>query len=140
MSMRQQYRYRALLVAGVALLMTACEVAFDGDIFDPVPPDGDKIDDGIGVKPTVPLKRRPIVPKDKLKRPNIIERVNWTAAGTLSVTIAEDAPAVVTIIERDGTTHGYMLDAHGVEIIDVPEETFELQIDVAEERYTVVVE
>jgi len=95
---------------------------------------------GFGVKPTVPLKRRPIVPKDKLKRPNIIERINWTEVGTLSVIIAEDTPAVVTLVERDGTLRSYVSDAYGVEITDIPEEAFELQIDVADERYTVVVE
>ena len=140
------YRYIALLVAGVALLMTACEVALDyGDQANPPSPDipsdwEDPGDPGFGIKPTVPLKRRPIVPKNKLPRPHIIERINWTEAGTLSVALTEDTPAVVTIIERDGTLRSYVSDAYGVEITDVPEEAFELQIDVAEERYTVVVE
>ena len=76
-----------------------------------------------GVKPTVPLKRRPIVPKNKLPRPNIIERINWTAAGTLSVALTEDTPAVVTIIERDGTLRSYVSDAYGVEIADAAHST-----------------
>ena len=140
------YRYIALLGAGVALLMTACEVALDyGDQANPPSPDipsdwEDPGDPGFGIKPTVPLKRRPIVPKNKLPRPHIIERINWTEAGTLSVTLTEDTPAVVTIIERDGTLRSYVSDAYGVEITDIPEETFELQIDVADEHYTVVVE
>ena len=143
--MRQLYRYIALLVAGGALLMTACEVALDySDQANPpspdIPSDWDPGDPGFGIKPTVPLKRRPIVPKNKLPRPHIIERINWTEAGTLSVALTEDTPAVVTIIERDGTLRSYVSDAYGVEITDVPEEAFELQIDVADERYTVVVE
>ena len=136
--MKLLHRYSIGSVVGVALLMTACESMIGEAI-----PNGPEEDIGapdFGVKPTVPLKRRPIVPKNKLPRPNIIERINWTAAGTLAVTLAEDVPAVVTIIERNGTTHGYVSDARGVEITDIPDETFELQIDVANECYTVVVE
>ena len=136
--MKLLHRYSIGSVIGVALLMTACESMIGVAI-----PNGPEEDIGVpdfGVKPTVPLKRRPIVPKNKLPRPHIIERINWTEAGTLSVTLTEDTPAVVTIIERDGTLRSYVSDAYGVEITDIPEETFELQIDVADERYTVVVE
>ena len=139
--------YRVILFVGVALLTTACEVPFDLDALDPsnppssdIPSDGDPGNPGYGIKPTVPLKRRPIVPTNKLPRPKIIERISWTEAGTLSVALTEDTPAVVTIIERDGTLRSYVSDAYGVEITDIPDEAFELQIDVADERYTVVVE
>ena len=140
MIIRLLRRYSIGCVVGVALLFSGCEkgAMLDSD-FPSTPGNGDT-SPGFGVKPTVPLKRRPIVPKDKLKRPNIIERINWTEAGTLSVTIAEDTPAVVTLVERDGTLRSYVSDAYGVEITDIPEEAFELQIDVADERYTVVVE
>lgn len=145
--MKLLHRYSIGSVVGVALLMTACDVSFDLDALDPstppypdIPGDESPNEPGYGIKPTVPLKRRPIVPKNKLPRPNIIERINWTAAGTLAVTLAEDVPAVVTIIEPNGTMHGYVSDARGVEIADVPGEAFELQIDVANECYTVVVE
>ncbi|MBO5018401.1 MAG: hypothetical protein J6C56_06015 [Alistipes sp.] len=144
--MKLHHRY-GIWVVGVALLMTACEVSFDLDVDDPsippypdIPGEESPNEPGYGIKPTVPLKRRPIVPKNKLPRPNIIERINWTAAGALAVTLAEDVPAVVTIIEPNGTMHSYVSDARGVEIADVPGEAFELQIDVANERYTVVVE
>lgn len=139
--------YRVILFVSAALLMTACQVDFNLDVQDPsnppspdIPSDGDPGNPGFGIKPTVPLKRRPIVPTSKLPRPKIIERISWTEAGTLSVALTEDTPAVVTIIERDGTLRSYVSDAYGVEITDVPEEAFELQIDVADERYTVVVE
>ena len=138
--MRLLRRYSIGCVVGVALLFSGCEkgAMLDSD-FPSTPGNGDT-SPGFGVKPTVPLKRRPIVPKDKLKRPNIIERINWTAAGTLSVTIAEDTPAVVTIVEYDGTMHDYVSDAQGVEITDVPEEAFELRIETSDVTYAVLVE
>lgn len=147
LSMKQLHRLVVLFVACAALLMTACEVAFDYDEHNPstppspdIPSDGKHGDPGFGIKPTVPLKRRPIVPTTKLPRPRIIEHISWTAAGTLSVALKEDATAVVTIVERDGTLRSYVADGRVVEVFDIPEEAFELQIDVAEERYTVVVE
>lgn len=132
------HRYSIGCVVGAALLMTACESMSIGAV--PDPPKDDTDGPGFGVKPTVPLKRRPIVPTTKLPRPRIIEHISWTAAGTLSVALKEDATAVVTIVERDGTLRSYVADGRVVEVFDIPEEAFELQIDVAEERYTVVVE
>ncbi len=128
-------------VISATLLMVGCE-------FMPLEPDfsGD-LDSGreedipsFGVKPTVPLKRRPIVPTNKLPRPRIVEHIGWTAAGTLSVVLTDDSPMVVTLIESDGTMRGYVADGRGVEISDVPTEAFEVWIEVDDERYSVVVE
>lgn len=133
--------YRVILFVSVALLTTACEVDF-GIMGEPtLPPDGTQdVDPGFGVKPTVPLKRRPIVPTNKLPRPRIVEHIGWTAAGTLSVALTEDSPMVVTLIESDGTMRGYVADGRGVEISDVPTDAFEVCIEVDDERYSVVVE
>ena len=139
--------YRVILFVSVALLTTACEVAFDFDLQDPsnppypdIPGDESPNNPGYGVKPTVPLKRRPIVPTNKLPRPRIVEHIGWTAAGTLSVALTDDSPMVVTLIESDGTMRGYVADGRGVEISDVPTEAFEVCIEVDDERYSVVVE
>ena len=48
----------------VALVAVGCEVAFDGDVVYPSP---------APAKPTVPLKKRPIVPTTKLPRPRAVE-------------------------------------------------------------------
>lgn len=44
----------------VVLLTVGCEAAFDGEVTNPDP------------KPTVPLKKRPIVPTTKLPRPRVV--------------------------------------------------------------------
>lgn len=135
MRIRLLHRYSIGAVVGVALLMTACTIE------DPASSNpGDSFDNNFGIKPTVPLKRRPIVPTSKLPRPRIIERINWTETGTLAVTFAEVVTAVVTIAERDGALCSYIADGRGMEIAKVPEGEFELRIDVADECYAVVVE
>ena len=48
----------------VALVAVGCEVAFEGDAVYPSP---------APAKPTVPLKKRPIVPSTKLPRPRVVE-------------------------------------------------------------------
>ena len=139
--MRLLYRYITLWVAATALLMTSCEINVGIMDYPTLPPDdAQDVDPGYGVKPTVPLKRRPIVPTNKLPRPRIVEHIGWTAAGTLSVALTDDSPMVVTLIESDGTMRGYVADGRGVEISDVPTEAFEVCIEVDDERYSVVVE
>lgn len=51
---------RFLICAVVVLLTVGCEAAFDGEVTNPDP------------KPTVPLKKRPIVPTTKLPRPRVV--------------------------------------------------------------------
>ncbi|MBO5882152.1 MAG: hypothetical protein J6Q21_02790 [Alistipes sp.] len=55
---------RAILYCVVVLLAVGCESMFDAETPDPIYP---------AVKPTVPLKRRPIVPTTKLPRPRVAE-------------------------------------------------------------------
>lgn len=56
--------FRFAICIVVALLMVGCEAAFDSE---PTIPD---VKPG---KPTVPLKKRPIVPTTKLPRPRVAE-------------------------------------------------------------------
>ena len=48
----------------VALVAVGCEMAFEDDAVFPSP---------APAKPTVPLKKRPIVPSTKLPRPRVVE-------------------------------------------------------------------
>lgn len=68
---------RAILYCVVVLLAVGCESMFDAEIPDPIYP---------AVKPTVPLKRRPIVPTTKLPRPRIVDAPQLT----IDVSCAEE--------------------------------------------------
>ncbi|MBP3547068.1 MAG: hypothetical protein J6J64_00115 [Alistipes sp.] len=92
-------------------------------------------------KPTVPIKRRPIVPTTKLPRPRIIERVEWTRGGALSVQLAESVSAAEVII-RDMLTAeevGYLFEGDRIEIA-VPDTGFELVLRIGDECYVYSVE
>lgn len=92
-------------------------------------------------KPTVPIKRRPIVPTTKLPRPRIIERVEWTRGGALSVQLAESVSAAEVII-RDMLTAeevGYLFEGNRIEIA-VPDTGFELELRIGDECYVYSVE
>ena len=52
--------FRFAICVVVVLLTVGCEAAFDGEVTNPDP------------KPTVPLKKRPIVPTTKLPRPRVV--------------------------------------------------------------------
>ena len=67
-----------VVVAVIAIVAVSCEVdMLDSSCPDPGPgqlppgtgPDGGEESPGDGVGPTTPIKRRPIVPDGKLKRP-----------------------------------------------------------------------
>ena len=62
-----------IICGTIALMFVACEV---GDVnlpLDPNPVIPEVPDSGVGIKPTVPLKKRPIVPTTKLPRPRVAE-------------------------------------------------------------------
>ena len=70
-----------VVVAVIAIVAVSCEVGMlDSSIADPGigqlpgngPEDGEE-SPGDGVGPTTPIKRRPIVPDGKLKRPRVID-------------------------------------------------------------------
>lgn len=56
--------FKFALLCVIALVMVGCEAAHVEDSFRPEP---------LPVKPTVPLKKRPIVPTSKLPRPRVVE-------------------------------------------------------------------
>ena len=56
--------FKFALMCVIALVMVGCEAGMVEDIFNPEP---------LPVKPTVPLKKRPIVPTSKLPRPRVAE-------------------------------------------------------------------
>lgn len=70
-----------VVVAVIAIVAVSCEVGMlDSSIADPgigqLPgngQDGGEESPGDGVGPTTPIKRRPIVPDGKLKRPRVID-------------------------------------------------------------------
>ena len=57
--------FKFALLCVIALVMVGCEA----DVMSP----GDFNPDPLPVKPTVPLKKRPIVPTSKLPRPRVAE-------------------------------------------------------------------
>ena len=56
--------FKFALLCVIALVMVGCEAAHVEDSFRPEP---------LPAKPTVPLKKRPIVPTSKLPRPRVVE-------------------------------------------------------------------
>lgn len=84
--MKSLFRYLSLAL--IATIAYGCEVANDfGDATSP----GDGIPPS--VKPTVPIKRRPIVPTTKLPRPRVIERLELYGS-TLSIVLSAQASNV----------------------------------------------
>ena len=57
--------FKFALLCVIALVMVGCEA----DVMSP----GDFNPEPLPVKPTVPLKKRPIVPTSKLPRPRVVE-------------------------------------------------------------------
>lgn len=56
--------FKFALLCVIALVMVGCEAGVMSPDFNPEP---------LPVKPTVPLKKRPIVPTSKLPRPRVVE-------------------------------------------------------------------
>lgn len=116
--------FKFALMCVIALVMVGCEaeVMESGDI-SPEPLPG---------KPTVPLKKRPIVPTSKLPRPRVAS-VTINAEGGLVVSVAEGAGiAMVTITEHDTrNVMTYIVEGREFELSDISESAF----DVAVEAY-----
>ena len=116
--------FKFALMCVIALVMVGCDarVMESGDI-SPEPLPG---------KPTVPLKKRPIVPTSKLPRPRVAS-VTINAEGGLVVSMAESVDmAVVTITEHDTRKMiTYVVDGDVFELNDISESAF----DVAVEAY-----
>ena len=123
--------FRFALMCVIALVMVGCEAMEAME---------DKVDNGntgedvcpepLPVKPTVPLKKRPIVPTSKLPRPRVAE-VSITAEGGLVVSMAESVDmAVVTITEHDTrNVMTYVVDGDVFELNDISESAFDVAVE-----------
>lgn len=93
--------------------------------------------------PTVPMKKRPIVPSTKLPRPRCVE-VYFLSQSSLMVRMAADAGvATLTITEHDGgKAVSYIVDSEFIELENIPECGFDIAVEVGGEveTYTVMEE
>ena len=106
----------------VALVAVGCEVAFEGDVVYPGP---------APAKPTVPLKKRPIVPTTKLPRPRIIDVAERTDGSIMVVLSAEVSAAMVTVTTFETCmSECCVVDGNMFVLQDVPQDTFEIMIEV----------
>lgn len=88
-------------------------------------------------RPTMPIKRRPIVPSTKLPRPRIISKIAWLKDNTLAITLAERV-ASAEVIVRDmfnDEEYGYIFEGDSI-TITVPTHGVEVEVCIDNERYT----
>lgn len=130
------FRYIACGVA--VLVMVGC--SSDEAVLDPGqrPGEGDVTP---GLRPTVPLKKRPIVPSTKLPRPRCVG-VSMNAEGGMVVTLCEDVGvATITVVEHEGAAASiYMVDSDVFVLNDIPESAFDIvvEVDGVVETYSVM--
>ena len=114
--------FRYVVCSVVAALSVGCTADMDIENGDMKPP--------VQGKPTVPLKKRPIVPTSKLPRPRVAE-VSITAEGGLVVAMAEGVDiATVTITEHDTrNVMTYIVDGREFELSDISESAFDVAVE-----------
>ena len=121
------FRYIACGVA--VLVMVGCS-SLDEAVLDPGqrPGEGDVTP---GLKPTVPLKKRPIVPSTKLPRPRCVG-VSMNAEGGMVVTLSDDVGvATITVVEHEGAAASiYMVYTDVFVLNDIPESAFDIVVEV----------
>ena len=82
-------------------------------------------------KPTVPLKRRPIVPTTKLPRPRIVDVVEGVDGSIMVALSAEVSAAMVTVTTLETCmSECYVVDGNMFVLQDVPQDTFEIMVEV----------
>jgi hypothetical protein len=79
--------FKVAICIAVTLMAVGCELEYDGDINKPLPNQPNEPG-----RPTVPLKKRPIVPTTKLPRPRAVENpeVNAHVIEEVDVVIVSD--------------------------------------------------
>ena len=84
-----------------------------------------------GLRPTVPLKKRPIVPSTKLPRPRCVG-VSMNAEGGMVVTLSDDVGvATITVVEHEGAAASiYMVYSDVFVLNDIPESAFDIVVEV----------
>lgn len=123
------FRYTTYVV--IATLLVGCMVN-DVTMPDAAPPTSGK--------PTVPLKRRPIVPTTKLPRPRVVD--TWFSGGSLSMVLASEVSEVCVVVtdRATGEVTRYHFEEREIVLCDVPEGEFEVAVEVDGEMETFVVE
>ena len=115
--------FRYVVCGVVAALSVGCTADMniaDGDIKPPVQG-----------RPTVPLKRRPIVPTSKLPRPRAVELVQCTEGGIKVVLSPEVTVATVVVTELETcVSEAYVVDGGVLELWNIPAGEFEVVVDV----------
>ena len=129
-------RYFVLVCAAMAVasLLWGCE-SFALDVND-----GNQNPDVPPGKPTVPIKRRPIVPTTKLPRPRIAIDVEWKTGDMIAIKLAEpvlSAEVIVTDVET-GESVCIMFDGDSAEIAAIAQ-SFTLAVNVDGEEHLFVV-
>ena len=91
-------------------------------------------------KPTVPLKKRPIVPTTKLPRPRIAEVVH-IADGGVMVKLAAEVEAMVMVTALDTcASEEYVIDGGELVLMDIPAGAVEIIVEVDGEREVYMIE
>lgn len=91
-------------------------------------------------KPTVPLKKRPIVPTTKLPRPRIAEVVH-IADGGVMVKLAAEVEAMVMVTAFDTcASEEYVIDGGELVLMDIPAGAVEIIVEVDGEREVYMIE
>ena len=117
-------------LALIATIAYGCEVANDfGDATSP----GDDLPPS--VKPTVPIKRRPIVPTTKLPRPRIIERIDFDGS-VLSIRLNSECGEVFLKLVNQTTGESLVpYCTEGPMAIAVECGTYLLTVDAGDSTY-----
>ena len=112
--------FRCAIYVVVAMLSVGC-MSFDVGLDDePSAPD----------RPTVPLKRRPIVPTTKLPRPRIVESWGCTTSSITMVLMPDVQSVNVEVVDvKSGGVASYIFDTRNIEIFDLPEDNFEVIVE-----------
>ena len=91
-------------------------------------------------KPTVPLKKRPIVPTTKLPRPRVVEVWQMDEGGVM-VKLTDEVTAAVTVTALESyESHQYVIDGGELVLMDMPAGAVEIVVEVDGEREVYLIE
>jgi hypothetical protein len=125
--------FKFALICVIALVMVGCEA---GEVMSP----GDIMPSPLPVKPTVPLKKRPIVPTTKLPRPRIAE-IQQTTNGGVMVKLTVEGEAMVTVSALNSCmSDTYIIYDGELVLSDIPAGDIEIAIEVDDEREVYIIE
>ena len=91
-------------------------------------------------KPTVPLKKRPIVPTTKLPRPRVVEVWQMDEGGVMVKLTAEVTAAVTVTALESYELHQYVIDGGELVLMDMPAGAVEIVVEVDGEREVYLIE